>query len=193
MPKPFLYEPTAAAQRCSLTGSVWSSTIVPRPTSLSLTNILGETLSHVLLADSKLAPRLLARFRNGMMYRFIPGGVCTYTDLTTEPIYKAVAHRLGEWHAVLPVVSTEDSRTCMDGNQEQSTSKPLTPDKPTPNIWTVIHKWVLALPASTSADHKRNTMLLRELERSVAELVDTPGLGYNGVSSFPQTLDIKAA
>ena len=123
-----------------------------------------------------------------MMYRFIPGRVCTYTDLTTKPIYKAVANRLGEWHAVLPVVSTEDSEICVQGNREASTNKPFTPDKPTPNIWTVIQKWVLALPASSPAESKRNAVLLKELERSATELADTPGLGHNGVSTWAPKL-----
>ena len=117
------------------------------------------------------------------MYRFIPGRVCTYPDLTKEPIYKAIAKRLGEWHAVLPVVSTADSSAGAQGGQEVSTSNPLTPDKPTPNIWTVIQKWILALPASSPTEVERNAVLFKELERSVAELANTPGLGHDGVSA----------
>jgi len=36
-----------------------------------------------------------------MMYRFIPGTPCTAQDLRTERVYRGVARRLGEWHAVL--------------------------------------------------------------------------------------------
>lgn len=57
----------------------------------------------------------------------------------------------------------------------------ITPSKPTPNVWTVMQKWVFALPRTNDAETKRKEVLQNELERTVADLGDKPGLGDNGV------------
>lgn len=57
----------------------------------------------------------------------------------------------------------------------------IAPGKPAPNIWTVMQKWVNALPRTNVAEMKRNALLQKELERSVADLAGVPGLGDNGV------------
>ena len=170
----------------------------------------GETTSHSLLAQRNLAPSLLARFNNGLLYKFIRGHVCTPKDLTKEQVWRAVARRLAEWHAVLPVVSappsTEGKAVGMNSHLEgdingsrekflpplgQSEMFPseekinaITPGKATPNVWTVMQKWIYALPKGTVAEQKRQAMLQKELERTVKELGDTPGLGQDGVSHF---------
>ena len=155
---------------------------------------IGESASHFLLAQHNLAPPLLARFQNGLMYRFIRGRVCQSQDLTKEPIWKGVARRLGEWHAVLPVRPAETT-TSMEseandlkylvsvGSSEASLEKinAITPNKPTPNIWTVIQKWIFALPVRTEVEVERKARLQQELERTVAELGSNPGLGKDGV------------
>ncbi|MCJ1254307.1 hypothetical protein MMC24_002122 [Lignoscripta atroalba] len=147
-----------------------------------------ETTSHSLLAQHKLAPPLLARFQNGLLYRFIQGRVCKPEDLTREAIWRAVARRLGEWHAVLPIVSAGESVVVQDGStgiplsHSSSGSTPslkeinaITPGKAAPNLWTVLQKWIFALPKD------RQLVLQKELERSVKELGDVPGLGKDGL------------
>jgi hypothetical protein len=57
----------------------------------------------------------------------------------------------------------------------------ITPGKPTPNVWTIMQKWVFALPTTSEAEIQRKEVLQQELERTVSELGDTPGLGGNGV------------
>ena len=164
---------------------------------------IGETISHSLLAEYNLAPALLARFQNGLMYRFIRGRVCQSQDLTQEPIWRGVAQRIAQWHAVLPVVSTdilpptEDrgdyprlSESPLESHPSPAEVNAITPDKPTPNIWTVIQKWIYALPTGTEAETKRKSTLQKELERTVADLGNVPGLGENGVS-FPLLLLFK--
>ncbi|MCJ1291499.1 hypothetical protein MMC34_003043 [Xylographa carneopallida] len=153
-----------------------------------------ESASHFLLAQHNLAPALLARFQNGLMYRFIRGRVCQSQDLTKEPIWKGVARRLGQWHAVLPVRPMEMTitpKTEVDNIQYLvsvgSSKVPLdrinaiTPNKPTPNIWTVIQKWIFALPVRTEVEVERKSSLQQELERTVAELGNNPGLGKDGI------------
>ena len=57
----------------------------------------------------------------------------------------------------------------------------ITPNMSTPNLWTVIQKWIFALPVSTEAEKTRQGVLQKELERTVNELGDTRGLGKDGV------------
>ncbi|MCJ1249356.1 hypothetical protein MMC30_006579 [Trapelia coarctata] len=153
-----------------------------------------ETTSHSLLSSHNLAPSLLARFQNGLMYRFIRGRVCQPQDLREEPVWRGVARRMGQWHAVLPVVTEDVTAFMTEGGEEdhfsRTASKPMpplteinaiTPNKPTPNIWTVMHKWVHALPTRTEQEKKRQAVLHQELIRTVAELGDRPGLGKDGL------------
>ena len=154
----------------------------------------GESSSHLLLAQHSLAPALLARFQNGLLYRFIRGRVCTPADLITEPVWMGVARRLGEWHAVLPIVSTYVSTSSADGldNIEPSTQaltsasveqiNAITPNMSTPNIWTVMQKWIYALPVNNKKEKERQVTLQYELIRSVKELANVSGLGKDGVS-----------
>ena len=157
---------------------------------------LGETTSHTVLALHGLAPQLLARFKNGLLYRYIPGRVCTPKDLVLEPIWRGVAHKLGQWHAQLPVLS--QGKTAVIKNDIQvplaevnsKSAEALArinaiTQKPVPNIWSVMQKWVLALSSDTKDERQQKTTLQRELERSAAELSNTPGLGGNGVGILP--------
>ena len=59
----------------------------------------------------------------------------------------------------------------------------ITPSKPTPNVWTVMQKWVFALPTTNETEVKRKKSLQNELERTVADLGAKPGLGGNGVGT----------
>ena len=44
-----------------------------------------------------------------------------------------------------------------------------------------MQKWIFALPTTNEAEIQRNKVLQKELERTVADLGDKPGLGGNGV------------
>lgn len=157
-----------------------------------------ETQNHELLMRYGLAPELLARFENGMMYRFIQGTVTHPDDLRKPVIYKAVARRLAEWHGVVPCIpgrtghSRKNSRAdgapapaveCnLDPEQFQRALDSVAPGKPPPNIWTVMQKWIFALPSDTEAQRARQASLQKELRTLVSELSQRPGLGKNGVS-----------
>ena len=153
-----------------------------------------ETQNHELLMKNGLAPELLARFENGMMYRFIRGTVSQPEDLRKPTIYRAVARRLAEWHAVVPCIpgptghSRKNSRS--DGVAPvgelafQRALDSVAPGKPPPNVWTVMQKWIFALPDATPEQRERQEQLQRELERLVDELSQRPGLGRNGVCTF---------
>ncbi|KAL2221122.1 putative ethanolamine kinase [Thermoascus aurantiacus ATCC 26904] len=153
-----------------------------------------ETKSHALLASRGLAPPLLARFQNGLLYRFMRGRITTPEDLTKPSIWRAVARRLGQWHAVLPInelktSATEDqplarqldvdSETKAAAQQDDIT--PIQPKQPGPNLWTVLQKWILALPATTDEERARRISLQKELKRIVSELDDGEGIGEGGL------------
>ncbi|TQB77333.1 hypothetical protein MPDQ_002970 [Monascus purpureus] len=153
-----------------------------------------ETRSHALLASRGLAPPLLARFQNGLLYKFIRGSVTTPSDLVTAPIWRGVARRLGEWHAVLPIGAAVESMptkgttiACQIDIDTENKAKPtddLSPVKPRrsgPNLWTVIQKWILALPVATEDQRTRRLNLQKELEWVVRELDDGQGVGEEGL------------
>lgn len=157
-----------------------------------------ETQNHELLMKHGLAPELLARFDNGMMYRFVRGAVTQPEDLRKPEIYKAVARRLAQWHATVPCISgrTGHSRknsrvegltiSALDSNlgdaEFQQALDGVAPGKPPPNVWTVMQKWIFALPTETEAQRTRQAALQRDLRTLVDELSQRPGLGANGVS-----------
>ncbi|KAL8785215.1 MAG: hypothetical protein Q9213_003484 [Squamulea squamosa] len=128
-----------------------------------------EAQSHSLLCTKGLAPELLARFQNGLIYR------------------------IGQWHAVLPVIPATASNP-VEGTddplfaQQPSQARPpvevingITPAKIAPNVWTVMQKWIFALPTATESERHRNETLQRELERTVADIADVPSLGNDGL------------
>lgn len=122
--------------------------------------------------------------------------MCNSEDLTQEPVWRGVARSLAHWHAILPIAS--DGHTAVVQNdveipltKKRSNYSPTleameasTPAIPTPNIWTVMQKWIFAFPASTKAAIKKKDELQKELERTVNELGDQPSLGNEGVLSF---------
>ena len=146
------------------------------------------------MAQNDLAPPLLARFQNGLLYRFIPGRVCKPEDLRRESIWRGVARKLGEWHGILPVVSSGESdgvdpciataeipvRKSKDPQSSRKISSG-TPTKSVPTLWTVLQKWIFALPTSTEPEKTRRDMLQDELKRIVIEFGNIPGLGDDGV------------
>ncbi len=158
-----------------------------------------ETQNHELLTRYNLAPALLARFHNGMLYRFIKGVVTSPADLRRQDIARAVASRLAEWHAVVPCLPShrEPLAVEIDGSEQFGMSAPtssrkdpaiqaaidmVAPGIPAPNVWTVMQKWIYALPVGSEAEKSRQATLQKELPRLVAEFSKRPGLGVNSVS-----------
>lgn len=132
---------------------------------------------HSRLSQHGLASTLLARFENGLLYVFMIGKVCSEDDVTQESVWRGVARAMGHWHAVLPTASFGDADADEGGHKGISM-----PGKPVSNIWTLMQKWVHALPARNPAEEERQAKYQKELERLVKELGDTPGLGGDGVS-----------
>jgi ethanolamine kinase len=109
-----------------------------------------------------------------------------------------VARRLAEWHAILPIVAEEDRVTEEEPHFDMALSssasaqipkhpatlaaiRSITPNKLAPNLWTVMQKWIFALPAGTKDEKSRKATLQHELEFLVEEMADRPGFGKDGV------------
>jgi len=132
-----------------------------------------ETKAHSLLASRHLAPPLLARFRNGLLYRFIEGEVCTSQDLQNPKIYVSVAQMLGQWHGSLPLSAISEEKDLVSGTNGTTTSR----QAPYPNLWTVLQSWIDALPKGSQEELDRRNSLQQELVELSGKLQDTPGLG----------------
>lgn len=143
-----------------------------------------EAANHELLMRYGLAPELLARFTNGMLYRFIPGAVAQPKDLADPQILLAVARRLAQWHALVPCLPDSAIRPQTSSNGADTSAavaNHLLPGKPVPNLWTTMQKWILALPSDTQLQRERRQKLQQELQLMIERLGRRPGLGRDGV------------
>lgn len=157
-----------------------------------------ETQNHELLMKFGLAPELLARFNNGMLYRYIKGDVTSPQDLRRDEVFHAVARRLAEWHAVVPcipkaneqqadqveVADSTAGRTAAESIKDPAVQDKIdhvAPGKVAPNVWTVMQKWIYALPLETEAQRQRQSDLQKELLRIVKEFASRPGLGKDSL------------
>lgn len=136
-----------------------------------------EMKAHTLLASMDLAPPLLARFDNGLMYKFVQGDVCTPEDLRKPHVYRQTAKLLGQWHGSLPISAiTSTPNLDMDAQRKHCGLKDGKHTRPMPNIWSMMQRWIDALPKDTEENRKRNKVLDRELAELSARFGETPGL-----------------
>lgn len=148
-----------------------------------------EAANHELLMKHGLAPELLARFANGMLYRFVPGTVAQAKDLSDPTLIAAVARRLAQWHATVPCLPDSAIKRevpAANGSSEDDSSRKAmiakaAAGKPIPNLWSTMQKWILALPTETEQQRERQALLQRELEEMIEKLSKRPGLGHDGV------------
>ena len=143
-----------------------------------------EAVTHALLAARGLAAPLLARFHNGLLYGYTPGRVCSPQDLQKEMVWRAVAARLGEWHARLPlplldVVESQHELAATNASDDQG----IIGRSQSANIWSVIRKWISALPTRNETEETQKTVLQKEVEKSFGALNHDRGLGHRGVST----------
>lgn len=136
-----------------------------------------ELNAHTLLASRGLAPALLARFENGLLYRYVEGDVCSPEDLRKSEVYQQVAARLGEWHGGLPlsaISSIPHVNGTSPGQKNTQTAEQL--PEPIPNTWTVISQWIDALPTDTPEQTQKRDNLRTEFQSIVANFSNVPGL-----------------
>ncbi|KAK0702644.1 kinase-like domain-containing protein [Lasiosphaeris hirsuta] len=134
-----------------------------------------DVATHIVCAEYGFAPPLLARCKNGVLYRYIIGQTCTPQDLITEPVWRAVAKHLGEWHARLPTNMAAEAK-CADPQSNKSRSD-LSSKSPVLDIWAVMQRWTNALPCASPAQKTQKQLLQIELDRSFRHLVKASQCG----------------
>ncbi|KAI9171958.1 Ethanolamine kinase 1 [Paramyrothecium foliicola] len=148
-----------------------------------------EAANHELLMKHGLAPELLARFDNGMLYRYISGSVAHPENLREPSIATAVARHLAQWHATVPCLPDQKHTNGRENGHSRHNGHDGTktecarevPGKLTPNLWTTLRKWILVLPTETEAQRHRRDQLETELECMIQQLSQRPGLGRDGL------------
>lgn len=58
-----------------------------------------EFVLHLVLNSLNLAPPIYARFKNGLVYGFLPGRLLQPAELQDPRLYPLIAQQLGIWHA----------------------------------------------------------------------------------------------
>lgn len=104
-----------------------------------------------------LAPPLYARFKNGLVYGFIPGRSVEYQELSDPLLMKGIARMLAQWHTVL---DSSSIRMLMD-EQSTTTSKE---SYAVNDIWQLCEKWINNLPTDTPDQLSRRDVLADELQ-----------------------------
>ena len=142
---------------------------------------------------------MLARFRNGFLYKFVAGTPCLPDDLLRPEIWRGVAREMAKWHAVLPVEFPQHALGTPNGlNQDAFSQRPTSHEsggaevshvthnvartKPTPNIWATMQSRIMLLPIGTDEQRSRREILQKELERLAKDYSEVGIIGHNGVS-----------
>lgn len=104
-----------------------------------------EFVSHLVLNSYSLAPKVFARFGNGLVYGFIEGRALRFDELSNPSVYPFIASRLGEWHRTVRVDVIEESlrRLRLEFRQNEKAE----PFKKRPSdIWELMKGWIDILP-----------------------------------------------
>lgn len=118
-----------------------------------------EINTHLFLAQHDLAPPLLARFENGLLYPFVPGRTCGDDEIFSPSVFCGVARHLAKWHAALPQSRYEKSNGATEAPNDISKTQLQTAS----TIWTVMANWISELPESTQEQCDRRLELQGEL------------------------------
>lgn len=136
----------------------------------------GEIRAHSLLAARNLAPPLLARFNNGLLYRFTSGDVCSPEDIRKPDIYRAVADNLGTWHGSLSLAAISNKQDLEAPGTNGTNKVHQRTNRPHPNLWSIMQSWIEALPTKTEQEKERQRNVQNDYNDLYAQLADSPGL-----------------
>ena len=104
-----------------------------------------EFVSHLVLNSYNLAPKVFARFGNGLVYGFIEGRALHFDELSNPSVYPFIASRLGQWHRTVRVKVIEEGLRRMRLEFRQSEKVEVSKKRPG-NIWELIKGWIDILP-----------------------------------------------
>ncbi|CCE82584.1 Piso0_002316 [Millerozyma farinosa CBS 7064] len=121
-----------------------------------------EFISHLVLHSLNLAPPIFARFKNGLVYGFLPGRSLAPAELRHEKVYPLIAQQLGNWHSQVDRSMIQDgveklrkftsslkkkNRSNSEARTPQLATSPKNPHKHDIfDIWDLIEDWIKIVP-----------------------------------------------
>jgi ethanolamine kinase len=112
-----------------------------------------EFISHLTLNSLNLAPPVHARFKNGVIYGFLPGTSLKPKDLRNPNVYPLVAQLLGVWHNQIDIKVIEGGieklRDFSLSIKKKKSSKSKFKKKFIGNIWELFEQWISIVPVNS--------------------------------------------
>ncbi|KAI9667814.1 MAG: hypothetical protein M1821_000633 [Bathelium mastoideum] len=155
-----------------------------------LTSRPREIATHGLFASYGLAPSLLARFKNGLIYHFTPGSPCSPETLSEERVWRGVARTLGRWHAVLPIgaegatldagkthAGVPSSGQGTNAKTDAEVVSKIKQEAAPGDMWAVMRLWASRIPEEGEEGQDVKRRMVDEVESAFAELSGEEGLG----------------
>ncbi|RCK65292.1 Ethanolamine kinase 1 [Candida viswanathii] len=119
-----------------------------------------EFISHLILNSIDLAPKVYARFKNGMIYGYLDGRSLQPEELSNPTLYPLIAQQLGNLHKKVDYklieLGIEKLRTLKLGMRRRRSSssslsfkkKPSNKKKFISNIWELLDDWINIVPVN---------------------------------------------
>lgn len=132
-----------------------------------------EFILHLFLNSLHLAPPLYSRFKNGLIYGFLPGRSLSTEELKHENLYPLIAQQLGNWHNTIESKQIESgvevlrNFTIATKKSNSIKVKPLK-KKFISNIWEVLENWIEIVPVLPE--------LIKSFDENMSETVDQHNL-----------------
>lgn len=118
-----------------------------------------EFVLHLVLTSLHLAPAIYARFKNGLVYEYIPGRSLIPEEMQRPGIYPLIAQRLGIWHDTVNcndidagvdklrqyTKSLKNNLTIKTKNKS-SNKKPDWKKENISNVWKLLEDWIRIVP-----------------------------------------------
>lgn len=128
-----------------------------------------EIATHIHLYEKGLAPRLFARFGNGLVYQFLEGKASEYKWLSLDSVADAVARRLSQWHTVLEPNKVEELII-----QQKKTAESDCALNFSRNLWELLENWIDVMPENVVKNYSKSE-LKQELNWIKATIGDKGG------------------
>lgn len=133
-----------------------------------------EFILQLILNSIDLAPPIFSRFKNGLIYGFLPGRSLEPKDLSSESLYPLIAQQLGNWHHNLDYKLIENgveklrnfTKKLKSQTKPSSSFKHATTTKNKKvkkhfisNIWELIEDWINIVPVNPNLISSFNSNL----------------------------------
>lgn len=150
-----------------------------------------EFILHMNLNLLGLAPALYLRFKNGVIYGFLPGRSLDPSELSDPNLYPLIAQQLGNWHAQVDYKLIEQgveklrNYTVQLKRQQttKSTSRRNSVHKKRfiSNIYELLEDWISIVPINANLIKSFNTHLAQEVtEDNIREVIGEEFLWLQG-------------